>query len=204
MLRNAVESRGIEYVVHFTRLANLNSILAHGLVPRSILEANNLPFTFNDELRIDGYENASCCSIGYPNYKMFYRARCENPGVEWVVLGINKKILWEKNVAFCVNNAASAEILRTPLTSLQGINAFSNLFNDYGDKRRVTLNLPDNYPTNPQAEVLVFDTIEPENFIGVIFESEIRKAQYAQQYSNLELLGNKALFGPRPDHQHWH
>lgn len=50
------------------------------------------------------------------------------------------------------------------------------------------LELPYNCTTNPQAEVLVFNTIEPSNiFWCCFFFSQIRANEYAHRYSNLNL-----------------
>ena len=105
-LKDIVESRNIEFVVHFTRIEILVSILKNGIIPRQELESNNSEAKFNDEHRIDGFKNATCCSICHPNYKMFYSYRQADLAQEWVVIGIKKDIIWEKDCAFCVENAA--------------------------------------------------------------------------------------------------
>lgn len=99
-MQNFVATRSIRNIVHFTRLSNLASIIANGIVPRSTLVAKNLLFEYNDAYRHDGYLNASCFTIGWPNYKMFYPIRCSNPDVNWAVIECSPAILWEKPCIF--------------------------------------------------------------------------------------------------------
>ena len=46
---------------------------------------------FNDPNRLDKHPEAICLSIGFPNYKMFYRYRSKNPS-QWVVLLPDEKL----------------------------------------------------------------------------------------------------------------
>ncbi len=77
----------VPYLVHFTRVANLPSILQHGLYPVSRTAEVGVAPVVNDELRLDGHRNATSLSIAFPNYRMFWKYRQENVGVDWVVLG---------------------------------------------------------------------------------------------------------------------
>jgi hypothetical protein len=206
-MQNAVNARGIEYLVHFTRLENLDSILQYGLIPRVQLEGiNPHAFLFNDYLRLDNCKNANCCSITFPNYKMFYSFRMQDTTKEWCVLGIKRDILWEKPCAFCVENAASTNATSIPIINRMGVNAFNRLFDEIAGKPpRMQLELPYNCTTNPQAEVLVFNTIEPSNIFGVVFSSQIRANEYAHRYSNLNLqfVYDQNFFRPRKDFEYW-
>ena len=54
-----------------------------------------------------------------------------------------------------------------------GEEAFLRLFEDKkGYPNRKKLGIPDKYPTNPQAEVLVFDTIPIDYITKIYFEKE--------------------------------
>lgn len=204
MLQQTIQSRNIKYLIHFTRIENLERILSEGLKAKDTLVTEGIPFLWNDAHRLDGRTNASCCSIGHPNYKMFYSLRCEHPGSEWVVLGIKPSILWEKNVAFCFTNAASSSITRLPLNSLKGVNAFNKLFDEVpGKPTRQTLGLAENFPTDPQAEILVFETIETEDIFGVVFQSSARRDEYKIRFSDKQVLYIPNFFSPRHDYQHW-
>jgi len=71
-IKKIVREREIEYVFHFTRIDNLDSILNYGILGRTQLENRAISFQYNDEYRIDRQVSAICCSIGHPNYRMFY------------------------------------------------------------------------------------------------------------------------------------
>lgn len=204
MLQNAIQTRDIKYLLHFTRLENLNRILSEGLKPKDILVAEGMPFLWNDAQRLDRRTNALCCSIGHPNYKMFYSLRCEHSGSEWVVLAIKPSILWRKDVAFCFTNAASSSITRLPLHSLKGVNAFNKLFDEVvGKPTRQELGLANNFPTDPQAEILVFDVIEPDDIFGVAFQFQARCDEYKVRLPDKQVLCNSKYFSSRHDYQHW-
>lgn len=164
----AVRRRNIQSLYHFTKLENIDSIMTHGIVPRSKLNELGIHFKYNDELRLDGNEGASSFSIEFPNYKMFYPCRQSNTDQEWVVIGVDSRLLWEKECAFCQENAAHKNVTAIPIEQRKGLHAFNKLFEPVEDKpTRKELRLLDKYPTNPQAEVLIFDVVEP-NLISII------------------------------------
>lgn len=151
-MKELVEAKGINFVWHFTRLSNLPGILANGLINRVQLTFSGMPWEFNDQHRIDGQQDSICCSIAHPNYKMFYRLRQENPETEWVVIGLKPSVLWEKDCAFCVSNAASNEVTAIPIQNRKGPAAFNRLFEEFpGKPTRAELGISNDCPTNPQA-----------------------------------------------------
>lgn len=203
-MKELVEARGIDYVWHFTRLTNLPGILENGLINRVQLTFSGIQSEFNDHYRLDGQQDAICCSIAHPNYKMFYRLRQENPDVEWVVLALNPSVLWEKDCAFCVSNAASNEVTSIPIQTRKGGVAFNRMFEDVpGKPTRAGLGISDACPTNPQAEVLVFGTIETNYIIGAVTQKKETEELLKAQYPNYEFLYHKALFSARKDYEHW-
>lgn len=204
-MQNAVNQRGVEYLVHFTRLENLDSILLNGLISREQLPMVNPYALFNDYLRLDNCKNANCCSITFPNYKMFYSLRMQDTTKEWCVLGIKRDILWEKPCAFCVENAASTNATSIPIINRMGVNAFNRLFDEIAGKPpRMQLELPYNCTTNPQAEVLVFDRINLNDIIGVVFQSQQRADEYRSRYNREDFfIYHRGFFGPRKDYDHW-
>lgn len=204
MLKAAIEKRKIEHVWHFTRLENLDSILKNGLIPRANLEAQSVSTLFNDCYRLDGERNANCLSIGHPNYKMFWGLRQDNPQQEWVVIACIPSILWLKDCAFCYENAASSKVTTIPLVNRKDVSAFENLFSPAeGKPSRAELNLPDTCPTNPQAEILVFGTIEPQYIIGAVCQSKSRSDELKAKYPSFQFVYHKALFSARVDYAHW-
>jgi len=200
-IRSIVERRGVKLLAHFTRAENLDGILAHGIRPRSKLPSSAI---WNDDDRWDGHRDASCLSISWPNYKMFYRLRCEHPEVDWVVLALDPSILWECDCAFCPTNAASGEMTSIPLADRAGPAALERLFQDVGGKpTREEIRLPTRFPTDPQAEVLVFDTIGVGKIFGISVESRRVKSELEGRCSGLSVRFDHTPFDGRFDHQHW-
>src|SRR5579871_632070 len=166
--------KGITSLIHFTKMSNVNSILCEGLLGRDILECRppNRQPQFNDELRLDGHKEAVCLSISFPNYKMFYKCKLvSKQQSEWVVLLIKAEVLWELDCAFCFENAASKNVTVIPIEQRKSVNAFRQMFGDIGTTCRAQLNIPNNYPTHPQAEVLAFDPIPPRYINSIHFYS---------------------------------
>lgn len=203
-MKETVEERGINVIWHFTRLSNLDNILKDGLINRRQLISNGTPTVFNDQYRLDDHEDAICCSIEFPNYKMFYQLRQANPDTEWVVIGLKPSILWEKDCAFCTTNAASKMVTSIPIEKRKGEAAFKALFEEIpGKPTRSDLAIPDAYPTNPQAEVLVFGNIETSYFIGVVTQAKEIEILLKALYPDFCFLYSKAFFSPRIDYMHW-
>ena len=172
-IKLCAQNRGIEYFVHFTDIDNLESILRNGLCSRECLNELNESYYYNDEYRLDKCLNATCLSVTSPNYKMFYKLRCENPGVHWVVLAINAKKVLDLNCAFNKTNAANYEMSSIPIPKRMTVDAFENMFYEREDYSRERMGLDDFEPTDPQAEVLVFDTI-PTEYIEFVHFSDFR------------------------------
>lgn len=203
-MKELVKKLDIQLVVHFTRLKNLKSILEHGLKSRKFLEDNNSDSTFNDQYRYDRCKDAICCSITHPNYKMFYKYRQENPEEEWVVIGIKKRIIWKNDCAFSVENAASNSVTKIPIDDRKGKKAFKKLFKEDSSRpTREKLGISDSYPTNPQAEILVFDDIRPKDIFGVVFQSNDRVKEYKKLYDGYEFIANDYYFSYRKDYENW-
>jgi len=204
-MQNTVMHRGINFVVHFTRAKNLESILKHGILPISELQTYRIDYERNDDYRLDGCHDASSFSIGFPNYRMFYKYRLDNPNVDWVVLGVKKEVLWEKNCAFCVENAAKTSISNSSIAERSGVFAFKSLYEEFPEKpSRQTLKLHQSLPTNPQAEVLVFGKVEPHFIFAVAFESEEVKDKYKYLLTeNVSFEVQKWLYNGRHDYVHW-
>ncbi len=203
-MQNEIKSREIEYLWHFTKVENLDSILKNGLIPRMTLEENSVQVGYNDQYRIDGHKDASCLSLGHPNYKMFYRPRCDDSSQEWVVIAIKPEVLWLKECAFCNENAASNSVTAIPIQERKGINAFRKMFEAVAGKPdRAALKLPDDCPTNPQAEILVFGEIEPKYIIGAIAPTKEVETNLKSKYSNFEFLYHRAFYSARLDYEHW-
>lgn len=198
-VQKIVENRSIKYLLHFTRIENLPGILRHGIIPVGVADKFNINPIINDQLRLDGYKNSTSISIGFPNHRMLYKYRQENPNSDWVVIVIDPSILWNKECAFCKHNAADTRISKLGLQELLTPNALLSMFDIVGsEESRDRLKTYD--PTDDQAEVLVFGIIEPCYIIGVIYTNNKAKTKH----ENL-MLGkkcwvqdpNRGMFGSR-------
>ena len=181
-IADIVQSRNIKYLVHFTQAENLPSIKNYGLMSRRDLEASALSFKFNDVQRFDGYPNSVSLSVTSTNYKMFWSLRKKNPSVKWAVILLDAYgILQNYDCAFQSTNAASNAMRNIPIAKRKTLEAFETMF--YDDNVRKIRDLKDNEPTDPQAEILCFDTISPKFFKEILFDGE--------------------LFAPRHDYRYW-
>lgn len=199
-IKEYIEERGIESLYHFTKAENLDSILTRGLLSRRTLEDNYIDYTYNDEIRFEGKLNANCLSISFPNYRMFYKYRCENPGVEWCVIELSPEVLYKKKCIFCKENPASAKETTRLDCNKVGIDGLKQLFENEELRRR--LNLEDKFTTNPQAEVLVMDDIELDYIKGIYFRSKNITFDYSR-YPQFTFYWCKYLFDARKDHNEW-
>ncbi len=201
-METAVGTRGIKHLLHFTRIENLESILANGIIPRANLVGTNA--IFNDDFRWDNQEGASCFSITFPNYKMFYTLRQKDTTKNWVVIACHASILWEKDCAFCITNAANTSVTSIPIQSRKGKAAFLSLFNDIPNKpTRSQLGIKDYLTTDPQAEVLVFDTVEPSYIAAVCCQNSIIQKELSSLHPGIPIKVASSLYNGRCDYGHW-
>lgn len=169
-IKARAKERGIEWLVHFTHIENLESILEYGIIPRLQAEQLNKSFgggfIFPDPYRADG-KNASCLSIMFPNNKMLWHKRQEYSDEDWVFLLLRPDILWECDCAFYPTNAASAGLNHRPVENFQTAAAFEAMFDDTVIRETRfeienisrSADLKAYLPTDVQAEVLVFNNI---------------------------------------------
>lgn len=200
-IQEYVNERDIRCLVHFTRERNLDSILDRGLVPRNILESQGYT-DFNDQYRRDG-TNAVCVSIGFPNYRMFYRIRQEDKDCDWVILVIDPSALWLLPCAFCVTNAATSIVTAIPLAKRKDLSSFQAMYADWGEKTRELLNINKHLPTNPQAEVLMLDGVPKEYIFCVLVANNAKQRELKTRYPSLDIRSYPGYFSARTDFLHW-
>jgi hypothetical protein len=173
------EELGVNYLIHFTRAENLPSIIQNGLCSVATLNARGLSSHTNDHLRLDGHRDAVCLSIAHPNDKMFAKYRWENPEQDWVVLVLDRSIMWTMKAAFCRHNAADKRMSRQPIADLMSASAFNSMFLQSDDQPpREENGLMQFDPTDVQAEVLVFDVLQPRLIKGAIFSNTGSSVRY--------------------------
>ena len=188
-IQQICEEREIKTLVHFTRIENLQSILHEGLLDhQSLLKKHGQQFVPNDRKRLDRHKEAICLSISFPNYELFFRFSRPDYS-QWIVLLFDAKILWELDCAFCEENAAAKTVRDIPLKERKKSDALKGMFADVCRDtneiiyERQSLQIPNHYPTHPQAEVLVFNPIPVKYIKEVHFYNETSLEQW--RYSNL-------------------
>ncbi|WP_220075544.1 DarT ssDNA thymidine ADP-ribosyltransferase family protein [Stenotrophomonas maltophilia] len=203
-IQEFVHERGIKYLVHFTRESNLTSIIQRGLVPRDLL-AGEGGVKFNDTVRLDG-TSAVCLSIDFPNYKMFFKVKQADVDESWAIVAVSPAVLSSPTVAFCAGNAASAAMTSIPIAQRMGLQALQGMYADWNGVSRATLGIPDRYPTNPQAEVLMLEGVSREHILGVFALNQAVKARLVATHAKLNernVAVNASIFRYRQDYAHW-
>lgn len=209
-IQDIVSQRKITTLVHFTRLDNLVSILENGLVSRETAFIKNINMFITDQDRFDGHLDSISASISFPNYKMFFHKRRQLSG-DWVVLFISPEVLWKKNSAFYEKNAASSTMSASSHKSSASDLEFmfhNDAINPMGKGTdRAHLFLKDDQPTDPQAEVMISETIEINFITDIIFSSKHLSHQYnsllQNNSTNIQAHFCKEFFYPRHDHSFW-
>lgn len=190
--------RRIEQLIHFTRCENLGGILDRGLLSVSDLEMDRAEAIRNDLLRLEANPSAICLSVSFPNYRMFYKYRCERKEADWAVLRLSPAILWELDCLFYEMNAADHRMRHRLKSDVQDPNSFAAMFGDVGGARPSMLHPC--YPTDVQAEVLVTKPIDPSYILSVAFETEESHRRWAHLTENriVTIEGRGAgVFGAR-------
>lgn len=188
--------------MHFTRLSQLKSILQRGLLTRDVLVSEGNLDALNDRY-CGNQTNAISLSVAFPDYKIFRELRQCNPRMEWIVMAISPRVLWQNPCAFCVQNGAAARVLAIPLEQRMTPDAFRAMYGDFDDKTRIQLALTDDLPTHPQAEILMMAGIAPQDILGILVQNETMKAKVEALRPRLNVRIQPRLFGDRSDYAHW-
>ena len=206
-----LKQRGVEHLVHFTPVSNLEGIRRLGIVPRLELEqCGDSEFKALDGMRLDSGKHMSCFSLSFPNYQMMYRyrKRLQEDGDDIAVLFIRIGCLDRLSmdqVLFYPSNAASHECREMDECDLMGIEAVCRMFDERGETRRghefsrKDLGLPTYLTTDPQAEVQIAATIPWSDVCFVVvkgFEKrdELRRlGSYGSVYGKWDVKREKSL-----------
>lgn len=206
-IRDFIATRNIPYLVHFTRIENIRSILKNGIAPRASLVSG---FHFNDEMRLDGFPESTSLSISFPNWQMFYRCRCaeRNRGANWVVLSLSTETLITHPCLFFPSNAANRRFQddgHEEFSIRMGLTGLNSMFPDDPPGVREARGLPDKTTTDPQAEILVFDRVPPEQIgaISLMHSDANTEALIRRQMPTVRLNVGGKLFVPRADYKFW-
>ncbi|RWJ74644.1 MAG: DUF4433 domain-containing protein [Mesorhizobium sp.] len=181
-IRQEAVQRRIPYLVHFTQVRNLASIVTHGLLSREDLLTRGLGAFVSARDRLDEKDEAISVSISAINLEMF-KAKQEAWGRSaWVVLLLDPSILWTHNCRFLSRNAAR-RAMKEHRGFLGGPWGFSQMFLDdlppplfKGTSYRLETGIPDFLTTCPDAEVQVLEPIAPET----IFHAWVERSDLAE------------------------
>jgi hypothetical protein len=198
-IREILEQRKIEYLVHFTRIENLPSILEHGLIPVSIQGKRKIVSIHNDEQRIDAKLDCTSCSVGFPNYKLFHFFRqYKYQGSKWVIIKLKTDVLFSSdNISyFCNTNAARVLPRISNVKELCNSVCFENMFCDkitIKEKiiKRSELLISDHFTTDPQCLKLV-DHIKICSIYILKMQKEMKGLNHQE---NLNISTITILFG---------
>lgn len=165
-----IATRNIQFLVHFTAIVNLPSILRTGILPRHKLVSHGVEFQYNDLHRLDDLMEATSLSISFPNYLMLYKLRSQSKNGPYCILALSPRILSELPCMFSERNAACSPISANweLLERYRGVNALAQMF-EGGEALKARYGIPPSYTTDPQAEVLVLDDIPTKYISGVVF-----------------------------------
>ncbi len=171
-----LQERGIEYLTHFTSIENLKGILEHGFLSRSELENQKIKYLYFDHTRHDQKLNALSFSISFPNSAMFYSYRNRYPDNTWCLILLNSAVIYIKECAYYPTNAASNQFRLKDVSQYMNYEALNALFadmvqNSQGILYRSSL-LKDQDTTDVQAEVMVFENIQPEYIKHIFVEND--------------------------------
>ena len=160
-IKNFLDQRGIEYLLHFTSAENIESIEKYGILSVEELNRRGIAFLRNDTNRLDNELDYISLSVTSINRQLLgsyiHTGRIKNVRVVW----ISASILYEEfdnPRIYCDRNAAAS--------SCRKGNSFSDLQNMFSDALSYTTTIgerdydrkrdgrADKEPTDPQAEIL--------------------------------------------------
>ncbi|AOM09557.1 MULTISPECIES: DarT ssDNA thymidine ADP-ribosyltransferase family protein [Bacillus cereus group] len=203
-IREQIKLRNIEHLVHFTNAKNIKSIIKNGIIPVQLHSKYGINSLANDKIRSDDLTETTSFSIEFPNYKMFYKLRAENPNEEWAVLFVNSSILLNKECVFCFDNASNPEIKGIPLKDRMSVSMFKRMFEDIeGILTRSERKLKRYFTTLPQAEILIFGIIDSDYIDKIAFIDSKTKKKYTTFIPNSiksEVIPD--YFYAREDHEY--
>ncbi|WP_323617005.1 DarT ssDNA thymidine ADP-ribosyltransferase family protein [Erysipelothrix rhusiopathiae] len=209
--RQYLISRGANFFVHFTSVKNIESILKYGLLSINKLQEMNLikDTIRNDLTRYDKRNDTISLSIAFPNYMYFYKVRKNKWDSTWVVLLINIVNLDFKKMSFCKDNAATTKEVND-MKSKYLLSDLKELLTDYDRRRtRSNLEIPDNYTTNPQSEVLYRGEISSFSMKNICFKTKAERDNFVESNKHLKpeflkkCIVKSEYFNPRLDYEWW-
>ncbi len=155
-----VRNHGVKSLYHFTPTSNLESIFKYAIRPRKQLEDDKIKFDCSDSLRLDGHKDTISLSVSHTNGGMLYYKRQNRT---YAVLELDPSCIYNKPCIFFSHNAATSGAY-----PMSGPDGFERLFGGSMDE----------FPSDPQAEIMCFDSISTSAIRRVIFMTEEDMQRY--------------------------
>lgn len=159
--------KNVKYLVHFTEISNLESIMTNGLLSINSMDNDNIKYNNNDLFRFEGYPNSISLSIDFPNYQMFFKYRKQK---NMVLLLLKPQLILEKECLYFYKNAASSEFRNNNINIQNSIENFEKMYAQSIDNIQRSPLIPNNYTTHPQAEILCLNSIEPSYIDMILYK----------------------------------
>lgn len=218
IIKETIARRNIRYLIHFTRVENLESILQRGIINRRVLEMYKIPYIKNDDQRLDRKENCTCFSVEFPNSYLLNSFKNKYPNSRWVVIAIDINLLLyhQGEKYFCSYNAAST-VIRGLINNdkLKTGYDFERMFKCTEKRNRIIVNrnngsnsigeLQTYLTTEDQAEILLSGIISPEFIKRIYFKDITDYKMFINTISDINLLNkfnfrvNSAYFKKREE-----
>lgn len=196
-ITNYLDSRNVTSFLHFSPVCNLDSILKNGICSRNYCNFHNIRFQPTDEKRLDNLKDLISLSISFPNYQMRYKKEQEMKQ-HFIIIEIDPSIIKKFGVAerrFCNMNASSAKINKVIGPNL---NHLKSMFAVEGVRK--SIELPSQYTTDPQAEVLVKGPIPIEYIKKIYFNNSKDFSYYFEKYQSPLFSRKETFFMYRKDY----
>lgn len=196
-----IKKRNITRLCHFTKSSNLPFILGDGKFEKNgILSTDYIKKSdYLEELdkkRLDGCTDYVCCSIQRPNSKyMYIRKKASEDDLfhQWAILYIDPSVIISK-CKFSLVNAATArgKNIKSEVSAFREMFADPIVYMKNGEikKKNRPSDIPLNFTTDEQAEVLIKDRVPKEKIIGVAFPKEtydVEKLRLSFCIKNLDI-----------------
>lgn len=162
-------ARNVTSMFHFTSIKNLESIAANGFLGRETLSAKNLNFTPSDEIRYEPILDGVCFSLSRPNYYM--AARKIMSGHEMVLLELHglSDLLTSLNFVASPGNFGSPLLKRKIESWPEDFIGGQGLMNMFANSEiRKKYLVPDFEPTDPQAEIIMLESV-PWRYVSKVY-----------------------------------
>ena len=163
-----LKKRNITTLIHVTDRDNVKSIMTHGLLPNSELERLKIKYFRPDKNRFDGHPNYLSLSISNRNDYLINYYKREGRIIEDQLIQVDSSVLVlnKSKRLYCDRNASAYTCKKgSAISNLEACFAerieYSTATNNFLYNRKET-NLPENFPTDPQAEILFGGPIEKE------------------------------------------